>query len=262
VATWQLTISSDGRDALFPSEASRNAAVRALARTAAPHRALFSITDRDIHLVIQSNTARAGRTARAVLLGLRPHSQRPLDPARRRQLSDQDHLGWLAEHLLSLPLQLGLPGHPALWSGSALLDLLGARALGSPPLLLPKLLPGFEPLQVLADMGLSSQPLSTPGDRDLLLAGPGRLNQAAAAALAADPSLEGRASPVVAARQVVAQLGQRAGLPTRTLADSLGLTTHGVRRLQLQPPDHDALAAVRRYLSLQDRVVQAALRAS
>ncbi len=262
MATWQLTLSSDGRDALFPSEASRNAAVRVLARTAAPHLALYCITDSTVHLVISSSTARAGRIARAVLLALRPLAQRELEPARRRQLDDQDHLAWLARHLLALPGQLALPCHPALWSGSALLELTGARHLGSPPLLLSRLLPGLEPGLGLELLGLDGRQLEPVSDRQLLMAGPGRLLHAAAAALAADPALEGRAIPVVSARQAVAQLGRRAGLPTRTLADALALTTQGVRRLQLLPPDADAQAAVRRYLALEDRVIHRALAAS
>lgn len=262
MATWQLILSSDGRDALFPSEASRNAAVRALARAAAPHLALFCITDSATHLVIESSAARAGRIARAVLLGLRPHTTARLAPAQRRVVADAEHLGWLTEHLLSLPARERLPGHPALWPGSALLDLVGARLTGTPPLVLPALLPGFDPAAALALVGLPPQPLEPIGARALLLAGPGRLLQAATTALAADPALEGRATPVVQARQAVAQLGQRAGLPTRTLADSLGLTTHGVRRLQLLPPDPAANDAVLRLLALQDRVIGAALAAS
>ena len=261
MATWQFILSSDGRNALFPSEASRNAAVRALSRTAAPHLALFCITDSSVHLVIQSNTARAGHVARAVLLGLRPLSQCPLEPARRRRITDHDHLTWLAQHLLALPSQQH-GCHPALWSGSAMLDLLGARSLGPPPLLLPRLLPSLDIGASLASLGLHSAPLEPVSDRQLMLAGPGRLIHGASVALAAHPQLSGRTSPVVAARQAVAQLGQRAGLPTRTLADALGLTTHGVRRLQLSPADPAASAAVRRYLALEDRVIQSALAAS
>jgi hypothetical protein len=262
VAIWQLTLTSDGRDALFPSEASRNTAVRALARTAAPHLALFSITDRDIHLVIESSTARAGRIARAVLLSLRSIGAEALEPARRRPVHDRDHLAWLTRHLLELPNEHALPCHPALWTGSALLDLVGARALGEAPLLLPELLPGFSAEGRLDSLGLVPGPLHPVSDRQLLLAGPGRLLHAAAAALAADPQLEGRGAPVVAARQAVAQLGERAGLPTRTLADTLGMTTQGVRRLQLLDAHHDAQQAVRRYLALEERVIQRALAAS
>ena len=262
MATWQLTLSSDGREALFPSEASRNAAVRALARAAAPHLALYCITDSAVHLVIRSKTARAGRIARAVLLALRPLTQQALEPARRRRVADHEHLAWLCQHLLTLPGSQPLPCHPALWSGSALLDLTGARHLGSPPLLLPELLPSFEPAEGLQLQGLSPHPLAPASDRQILMAGPGRLLRAAAMAVAADPSLEGRANPVVAARQAAAQLGQRAGLPTRTLADALALTTHGVRRLQLSAPDRAALAAVRCYLALEDRVIGRALAAS
>jgi hypothetical protein len=262
VATWQLTLSSDGREALFPSEASRNAAVRALARAAAPHLALYCITESTVHLVIRSNTARAGRIARAVLLALRPLSRRHLDPAHRRRVADHEHLAWLCQHLLALPGSQPLPCHPALWSGSALLELSGARQLEFPPLLLPQLLPSFEPGLGLQLHGLGPQPLAPVSDRQLLMAGPGRLLRAAAMAVAADPSLEGRATPVVTARQAAAQLGQRAGLPTRTLADALALTTHGVRRLQLLAPDRAAQAAVRRYLALEERVIGGALAAS
>jgi hypothetical protein len=261
LATWQLTLSSDGRGALFPTEASRNTAVRALARAAAPHLALFSITAQDIHLVIHGDTVRPGRVARAVLLGLRPLADRPLEPARRRPIPDVDHLGWLAEHLLTLPLRHGLPGHPALWPGSSLLDLAGARSLDA-PLLLPSLLRGFEPGAALAYAGLTPQPLEALGPREILLLGPGRLLHAAAMALAADPELTGRAAPVVAARQAVAQLGEQAGIPTRTLADTLQLTTHGVRRLQRHPTHQPRLTAVQRYLALEERVVRAALAAS
>ena len=262
MATWQVTLSSDGRNALFPSEASRNAAVRALARAAAPHLALFCITDSTVHLVIQSNSARSGSIGRAVLLGLRPLTQQPLAPATRRRLEDRDHLAWLTRHLLAVPSQAPLPCHPALWSGSCLLDLAGARSMGAPTLLLSRLLPDFELQGAFMDAGLSEAPLQPVTDRQLLMAGPGRLLHAATVALAADPALDGRATPVVAARQAIAQLGQRAGLPTRTLADALGLTTHGVRRLQLLPANGAAQAAVRRYLALEERVIQRALAAS
>lgn len=262
MATWQLTLSSDGRDALFPSEASRNAAVRTLVRAAAPHLALFCITESTTHLVIQSNAARAGHIARAVLLGLRPLAQCPLEPAHRRPVADRQHLAWLSRHLLALPGQQPLPCHPALWTGSSLLDLLGARAWGSPPLLLPQLLPGFDAGSALAALGLEGSPLQPVTDRQLLMVGPGRLLHAATVALAADPALAGRPVPVVDARQTVAQLCQRAGLPTRTIADTLGLTTHGVRRLQLLPVHTASLAAVRRYVALEERVIHSALAAS
>ncbi len=259
MATWHLNLASDGRDALFPSEASRYAAVRALARAAAPHLAVFCITDTNVHLVIQCSTARAGRIARAVLLGLRPLTPLFLEPATRHSVPHTDYLSWLAGRLLG---QLDLPGHPALWPGSSVTDLVGARALEGPPLLLPRLLPGFGPAQALLAVGLDPAPLTPVGDRDLLLAGPGRLLRASAAAVAADPALQGRASAVVSARQSAAQLGRAAGVPTRTLATALELTTHGVRRLQRLPANLEQLAAVRTWLALEDRVLQGALAAS
>jgi len=228
-------------------------------RTAAPPLALFCIPAGAIHLVLQSDAARVGHTARAVLLGLRPLSPRPLEPAQRRAVHDPDHLGWLVQHLLTLPRQQ--PGqHPALWSGSALLDLLGARWL-DPPLASLEL-PGFEPAAILAELGLGADPLVPLDNRSVLLAGPGRLLRASGAALAADPALEGKATPIVAARQAAAVLGRKAGLPTRTIADALGLTTQGVRRLQLAPAPRGAISAVRRYMALEDRVIHAALAAS
>lgn len=261
MGAWQITLSSSGRTSLFPSEASRNAAVRTLVRAAAPHLALFCVLESAVHVVLGCDAAQAGRVARAVLLGLRGLTDAPLSPGQRSMVPDTEHLAWLLERLLGLPRRDGLPGHPALWAGSCFTDLVGARALGPPPLVFADMLPGVLPAAAHRAVGLDPAPLVPFDDRHLLLAGPGRLLAASAAALAADPDLAGRAAPVVAARLAVAHLGAASGLPTRPLADALGLTTHGIRRLQRLPPDPDALQAVRLRLALEERIARQALAA-
>ena len=261
MATWQFTLSATGRTSLFPSEASRHAAVRALVRTAAPHLTLFCVLDGAVHLVLHCDVAQAGRIARAVLLGMRSLCAAPIASGPRSPVADDEHLAWLLERMLGMPRREGIPVHPALWAGSCFVDLVGARALGSPPLALAGLLPGFLPAAAHRAVGLDPAPLVPFDDRQLLLAGPGRLLAASAAALAADPGYSGRAAPVVAARLAVAHLGAASGLPTRPLADALGLTTHGIRRLQRLPPEPEALQAVRLRLALEERIARQALAA-
>ena len=82
-----------------------------------------------------------------------------------------------------------MPGHAALWTGSAHLDLLGARVLPGLRLRLGEVLPRFGPRRIADAVGLSDfdlRPISLAAIRRL---GAFSLASGAAAALAARPDL-------------------------------------------------------------------------
>ncbi len=252
--TWHLTFSSDGRSPLFPGEPERRSAVHALARSAGEPLVLFCVVDEHVHLVVLCDQGRLGRLSRAVLLALRARSPQPLSPAHVRAVDSRAYMEWLLRHVLIQPHKHGLPGHPALWSGSCFVDLLGARQVPGMQLRILEALPRFRLRQALAAVGLTGGPIEPMADQQLLMAGPGRLARAAADACCADPALTGRAAPVVAARRAAVQLSAAAGLPTSAMATALELTPHGVRRLRRQAADPTALHAVRLRLALEERV--------
>ncbi|MBN1337545.1 MAG: hypothetical protein JXB39_16450 [Deltaproteobacteria bacterium] len=247
-----LTLASEERAPLFPGDARRLAAVRALARTAGDRLALFFVADDHVHVVAHAPDGAVGRLAHDLLLALRAVAEAEVQPARARPVAGRDHMRTLLDYVLTQTAHHGIPVHPALWAGSCLPDLLGARAILGLDMQLCEALPRVGEAVILDAVGLGREPLVPAGDVALRMLGPARL--AAAAARSSGVVLKGREAPVVAARAAAAHLAREAGLPPALTAEALGVTPRGERYLAGRPVPASLLLAVRRRVALDERV--------
>jgi hypothetical protein len=248
--TFHLAFSSYGRHRPFPGQAELRDAIHRIVRIAGHQLQLFGIAGEHAHVLVRCDRGRAGLLARALLKGLRVAAPRGrLQPAQLQPVQDEDHLAWLQDHLLLLPQRQGCRGHPALWEGSPLPDLIGARHL-------PGYAPEADPATLSRALALLGLPtLIEPMDPSLARRfGIGRITTAAAAAMAAPPGLTGRSSAEVTARRAAARLGRRAGLPSSELAWAFGQSRRTAYRLAAAPVAGPALRALQLRLGLEARV--------
>jgi len=254
VQALHLTFSAEGRGALFPSEALRRQAVRTLARVAGADLLLFCVVDDHVHAVLFCDAHRVGLRARSFLLALRAIAGTPLLPAHVRPVDGRSHLLWLVQYCIRQPSKHDIGVHPALWSGSCFLDLVGARVLDgyAPPL--REALPRLRRRVFFEHAGLDPTPLTPLSDDALGGVGVMALVGAAAAAFAAPPGLAGNPPLVVQARRVAVHLGGIAGFSAASLARALGVRPNAVHRLRHRPASPAGVDAARRYLALEARV--------
>lgn len=240
---WQIQLVAEGA---FPTEARVRAAVRALARALGPEGALFSITDDRVHAVIFSERPVAALRARALCRVLRGGAAAPLGSARVAPVASREDLERLLRELLG--------AHGALGSGSCFADLVGARVLPGFAPRLTRALPRFSPGQACDAVGLLAEdlrPLSLDAVHDL---GPARVLAAAAAALAVDPALPGRAAPVLCARALAARLSAAARIPRADLGCALGRSRRHVFRMAAAPVPPAWLTCARVRLAIEEAV--------
>ncbi len=249
--TFHLAFASYGRHHPFPGQGELRAAIHAITRVARSQLVIFGIAAEQAHVVVRCERPRAGLLARALLKSLRAVAgPAGLEPARLQPVADADHLLWLHDYLVQLPLRTGVSGHPALWEGSPLPDLLGARWVPSYQQQLVALLPGYQPARACKLAGLASLP-SPVGPARARLLGIGQIGAAAAAAMAAAPDLQGRTTPQVLARRAAARLASRAGLPPSELSWAFGQTRRTAYRLATAPVPAAAIEALQLRLGLE-----------
>jgi len=251
-----VTVAARGRAVLAPNEAERRRIVRALARRHGQRVLLFALVDDHLHAVLAALRARmAARGLRATLGAATPVA---LEEAHVRPVESRRHLESLVAYLLKQPTRHGLPEPAALWSGSAFLDLVGARRLpGFDPRLLLRHLPRFRLRDVFPAVGLEPLPLRPAGDAALERLGPRRLVDLAAAVHVAPPDLSGRSDAVVAARALAIQTARGTGVSLARLAELLRLGRQTVWRLANRPLDPADLRALRLRLALEERAAAA-----
>jgi hypothetical protein len=257
VKPWHVVLASIGRHALFPSESRLRRAVRALARVAGDSLVSFCLVDEHVHLVVLASRPAAGRLARAVALALRPHATGRTAPAYIRPVENRRHLETLVPYVLRQSERHGLPGHPALWTGSSFLDLSGARVLPGLRLRLRNVLPRWPLRRILAAVAIPSETLGPPSFGDIRDAGLESLVTRAAAAVAAPGGLDSTERLVVEARVAVVRLALDAGFPRPDVAAALRAHARTVRRLAGRAVDERVLLAVRRRIALE-RLVEGA----
>jgi hypothetical protein len=253
---WHLTLTADGRQALFPTEALLRRALRILAETVGSRTLLFCIVDDHIHDVVCCSRTEAGRLGQSLNLALRPIASVPFN--RRtdiRPVENRHHLERLVGYLLTQAQHHGLPGHPGLWSGSCFADLVGARVIKALGLPILEFLPRLRLTAVAETVGLHL-PTADGEDRGICGAGAARIAAAASAALAVDPLLAGNSCAVVQARAAASVLAARAGIATRETASALGVSMRTTQRLALGVHDEKLLSAVRLRLALEDMVAE------
>ena len=251
---YHLTFATEGRGAMFPSEAARRSALLAIAATCGPALLLHCLVDDHVHLLLYCDPARIGVLSRSVLRTLRARAAAPIAPGWPRHADTRSYQLWLVHYLLDQPRKHGLGQHPALWSGSAFQDLAGARVLPhyQPPF--AEALPRWRRREAFVHVGLNPDPLQLLNDAGVLRLGLSRLVEAAASACCADPALTGRAPEVLAARRVAAQVAGQVGWTTSQISASLGVPPRTARRLTTAPADDALIAATRRRLALEERV--------
>ncbi len=248
---WHLTFSSEERDPLFPNEAVRRRAVCALGRVAGSELVLFCVVDDHVHVVVLCGRARCGRLAAGLHRALSRLTPVPMAPAHRRQVDGRSHMQWLVTYILSQSQKHGLAVHPALWSGSCFVDLLGARVVPGLSLRLTDALPRFRLRSVFEVLGLPVQPIAPATDELVRAGGAARLVAAASSALAVGPVLPGKAPRIVAARRIVCKLGRAAGIPASEIAWALGTSTRTTRRHAAAPSAQGLATAVRIRIGLE-----------
>ena len=246
--SWHFTCSSMDGGTIYSSESALREAVRALARFAPRELFAFNLTPGHDHLGFDARRRDAGRCASAYHRWLLPRSEARLDRSFPTAIRNRQHLRSAARYIVTQAArELFDVEHPALWSGSCFLDLVGARHL-----------PGFS----LADshgVDPSSfmQPIGLPGPRlpeltadEVRDLGGARVAAAAAAAAAADPALRGKSVSTMRARRAAIDLALNVGTRVGEIAAALGIHRSNVHSLRGQS-DPDLVLATQRRLELE-----------
>jgi hypothetical protein len=251
---WQLTTSSITRHALFPSEAQRREAVRAVVRVCERELVQFCIVDDHVHVVVLCDRARCGHMARGLKLALAPIAAVPINPVRIGTIHGRNHMTEIHRYVLQQPAHHDLSVHPALWSGSCFLDLVGARWIPGLRLRLVDVLPRLSVTDSLACVGLRGWTPAPAESTQVRSLGSRALVDAAAAACAASPELTSRCAEVSRARRVACVLARQAGVPISEMSWALGVHPGSARKLAGSDVEPQALAAARTYLALEQAV--------
>lgn len=251
-----LTFSSVGRLALFTTEALRRVAVRTVVRVAGDRLVLFCVVDDHTHVVIVCEVGRENVIAGGLLRALRSISRAEVASPHVRLVERRAHLSWLVPYSIDQTAHHGIEGHPACWSGSCFQDLVGARAIGFTDARIRTALPRFSRRDFFRMAGL---PLIVPADDSAIRrAGAARIVEASAAAVAADPALQGNGAEIVLARRIAAATGVRAGVSVADLAWTLEVTPRAARRLAAAPLPVHVLDAARMQLAISEAVARGA----
>ena len=235
---------------MFRTEIERRLAVLVLVRAAGPWLVTFGLVDDHVHVVVVCSREQAGKVSRAIVLGLRPIAGMAFEPSYIKPVQTRSHLLRLVAYTIEQPAKHGLATHPALWSGSAFSDIVGARAIEGFHLRIPDVLPRYRQADAWNAAGLSRDGLPLLPDEGILAVGLPSLVEAASHAVCAPPRLRGRTPREVRARAAVVALGRVAGFRGTDIASTLGITSEAVRKIGLRPPDERVLRATRLRLTI------------
>ena len=240
---WHVTFRLHDDVPIASCAAHRRLAAATLLEVGRDHELLaFAIADTHGHAVAACDRPSAGLLARRieVSLGWRLGLTRRFEPARIRPIATPSHLRRALLYVLRQASHHA-PGLDPFHDGSALVDLLGLRVIGSD--LAPRVftyLPRLARSDLAAELGPA---LDEPGEVafDLL--------PAAAAAAFALPALTGRS--VLESRARRAAIHAAPDLASRDLADLLGVSRSSVQHLRLAPVDEADSGAVRLQLRMR-----------
>lgn len=252
-----ITIASHGRLALARDETERRALVRDLAGVTGSRLLAFNLVDEHFHSVGRASHPR--RLADGLHRVLRSRRRDLIiDPPHVKQVRDRGHLLSLVPYLLRQTDHHRVGGGTiplALWTGSCAQDLLLVRLLpGFDAGPLTSELPRLRQREVLAMLGLAPERIEPASDEALARAGPARLIDASAGVHVVGPVLVGRTDACVRARALATRAALLAGFSTRCMANFLGLGLRAVEYLARREVDPRELLALRRRLTLEDRV--------
>jgi len=255
-----LAAEEDSRLPLFADEVAYLKALHLLGAVCVGCLALFALVAEHLHLVVQASRGAAGRLAQAIILSLDTVVSTPFAPSHIRVVEDRGHMRWLLRYVLEQAAKHGMPGHPALWIGSCLADLVSARLVG-PPLCISTVLPDYSHASALQIVGLTGSDVPPASRQALRAAGASRIKLAAAAALGVAPSLAGNRPAARLARRASAQLAIRVGIRPGEVAAALGRSPNTLYRLYRPEVPIDVLKAVARRVTLENMVQQQLARA-
>jgi REP element-mobilizing transposase RayT len=257
---WHLCISSVSRLTLFPGHELLRRALWKLVEILGRELALFCIVDDHVHAVVVCDEETLGLRVRALTRATRSLTAVEVNPTHVRRVDGRRHMQHLLDYILQQPEKHSLPVHPALWEGSCLPDLVGARVLPGLQVRIMDALPRATQADALEAAGLRREGLKPLGLDDIRTLGPARLLAAAASATAADPALRGKFHRESSARRAACRLAKEAGIPMSELAWQLGMTTRACRRMAAHPGVEGLGEVVARRLALEQRVAEVASR--
>lgn len=259
---WHVTIGVRGRFSLIHDEALLRVVLLALARTAGEGLLLFSVVDDHLHLLFRGSRAEVGHRVSGVSRALcRLAAGAPLEPAFFRAVRDIGHLRNMVRYAVRQPVKHDVGVHPALWTGSCLLDLVGARCL-----------PGYDPGRIrgelprddvtaiaLDELGLRPKLCRSASDAELRALGLAPL-AAALRSAATLPDGEGRGVSHLAFRAAYARLVVDLGLSANEARRIVGESGRAWDRSVARPADAALLEAVRRRVGFESEVIRTPFR--
>ena len=254
---WQLTIATDTRHALFPSEARRLASIFTLVRVFQEILVMFCIVDDHVHLVVLSSRERLGHISRMFKLCMAAQAAAPTAPVRTKAIEGRRHMESVHRYVLRQPSHHGLPGHQALWSGSCFPDLVGARWIPGAALRIHDVLPRIRPADACRCVGLDPKEVIAFTLEEVRAAGAASLVSAAAAACGAPQEMTGGRATTSRARRCACTIARRAGIPTGEMAWALNVHPGSVRKCVSVSIPEPALEATLMRLGLERAVVHA-----
>jgi hypothetical protein len=257
---WHLNISSVSRLALFPGSHHTRRALWKLVEILGDDLALFCLVDDHLHAVIVCDERTLQPRVRALTRSARALAAVEVNPTHLRVVEGRRHMQTLLEYVLRQPSKHDLPVHPALWEGSCLPDLVGARYLPGLRLRIGDALPRTTQAEALRAVGLPESRLEPVALDTVRSLGPARLLGACAAATGSDPRLQDKRRSEASARRVACTLAKASCIPMSELAWHLGVTRRACRRMVAHPGIEGLEDVVLRRLALEERVADATRR--
>ncbi len=251
---WHLTLTSEGRMALFPDDKSIRKALLKLVKVASDFLVSFCLVDEHIHLVLKCPRDNVGIISRAIQLALSPIGSCHFNSGHITAVTDRTHLERLISYCVIQPVKHGLAGHPALYGGSCFLDLIGARCIGALGQPLSSLLPRFDSVKLYPDVSLPPGRLMPLSDEHIKNVGVSGVAEAVGAVLAAAPGLNGNSEESVKGRRVAVILALRAGITSGQISDEMKITKRSINRLKSLTMSERVMEAVRIRLALEKLV--------
>jgi hypothetical protein len=250
----QLRVSSKGRDPLVPDEAKRRIVVHDLASALKGKLTMFGFVDEHGHVVVldePEHLAYLKQSTRAVFDNV---SIGETEPVWDGPVNGRSHAMSLLRYVENQTFHHEIPEPPALWSGSCFLDLVGARFIEGLEPRLFEVLPRLTVDDLPPLVGLPYGRIQPASDAMIRALGACRLRDAASAALAADPELQGNKKPARRARHVVARMARLVGIATDDVVYVLKRANPVVRRHANRPIERAWERATRVRLALEELV--------
>lgn len=248
-----LTSQRNSRLPLFTEERHYLEALHRLGQVCKGNLVLFALIAEHLHLIVLLSRAAAGRLAQAVQLTLRPLVKTPLATSFIEEVDGRGHMYRSVKYELEQPKKHGMPGPAALWPGSCLPELVGARFIPGLALRITEALPTFQVQQALRVLKLPGVEVPPAERQQLRAAGATRLVSATAAALGVE-SLKGNRPREITARMAVVYIATRLDIPSTEVQSATGMNRQTLYRLRRRAVCPEYIDAIRRRIALEDLV--------